>query len=56
MGFNVVYTTIRGSILMMNHLPSMAHAFALLVQEEKQREFKPNNQMFAESSSLITSS
>ncbi|KAH0710706.1 hypothetical protein KY284_012133 [Solanum tuberosum] len=56
MGLNVVYTTIRGSILMMNPLPSMAQAFALLIQEEKQREFKPNNQMFAESSSLIASS
>ncbi|XP_049355774.1 uncharacterized protein LOC125820389 [Solanum verrucosum] len=56
MGLNVVYTTIRGSILMMNPLPSMAQAFALLIQEEEQREFKPNNQMFAESSSLIASS
>ncbi|KAH0650551.1 hypothetical protein KY284_030463 [Solanum tuberosum] len=28
---------------MMNPLPSMDQAFALLVQEEKQREFKPNN-------------
>nr|XP_010315243.1 uncharacterized protein LOC104645417 [Solanum lycopersicum] len=52
MGLNVVYTTIRGSILMMNPLPSLAQAFALLVQEEKQREFKPNNQLFTESSSL----
>ncbi|XP_027771553.1 uncharacterized protein LOC107015230 isoform X2 [Solanum pennellii] len=52
MGLNVVYTTIRGSILMMNPLPSLAQAFALLVQEEKQREFKPNNQMFTENSSL----
>ncbi|XP_069147456.1 uncharacterized protein [Solanum lycopersicum] len=37
---------------MMNPLPSLAQAFALLVQEEKQREFKPNNQLFTESSSL----
>ncbi|KAH0766351.1 hypothetical protein KY285_002222 [Solanum tuberosum] len=52
MGLNEVYTIIRGNILMMNPLPSMAQAFALLIQEEKQREFKPNNQLFAESSSL----
>ncbi|KAH0775937.1 hypothetical protein KY290_007348 [Solanum tuberosum] len=57
MGLNLLYTTISGSILMMNPLPSMAQTFALLVQEEKQREFKPNNnQMFAESSSFIASS
>lgn len=43
---------IRGKILMMNLLPSMAQAFALLVQEEKQREFKLNNQMFTEGSSM----
>lgn len=36
-GLNEVDTTIRGNILMMNPLPSMAQAFALLVWEEKQR-------------------
>lgn len=36
----------------MNPLPSMAQAFALLVQEEKQREFKASSQMFAEASSM----
>ena len=58
MGLNEVYTDIRGSILsivMMNPLPSMAHGFALLVQEEKQREFKPHSHMFAEGSSLNSS-
>ena len=55
MGLNEVYTVIRGSILMMNPLPSMAHGFALLVQEEKQREFKTHSQMFAEGSSLNSS-
>nr|XP_016437721.1 PREDICTED: uncharacterized protein LOC107763743 [Nicotiana tabacum] len=52
MGLNEVYTTMRGSILMMKHLPSLAQAFPLLVQEEKQREFKPNNQLSLESTSL----
>ncbi|XP_009769799.1 uncharacterized protein [Nicotiana sylvestris] len=31
MGLNEVYTVVRGSILIMNHLSSMAHAFALLI-------------------------
>ncbi|XP_075091703.1 uncharacterized protein LOC142171890 [Nicotiana tabacum] len=45
MGLNEVYIVVRGSILMMNPLPSMAHVFALLIQEEKQREFRPRNQL-----------
>lgn len=56
MGFNEIYTMIRGNILMMNLLPSMAHTFALLVQEGKQREFKPSNSMFIKRSSVIASS
>ncbi|XP_047251616.1 uncharacterized protein LOC124886720 [Capsicum annuum] len=52
MGLNEVYTIIRGSLLMMNPLPSMGQAFALLVQEEKQREFKPIPHTLAESSPL----
>ncbi|KAH0632747.1 hypothetical protein KY284_035533 [Solanum tuberosum] len=55
MGLNEVYTIMRGSILMMTPLPSMGQAFALLVQEEKQREIKPHNQMFAETASLAAS-
>ena len=56
MGLNEVYKTIRGNILMMNQMPSVAQAFALLIQEEKQREFKTNNQFFAETSSLVATS
>ncbi|XP_019259440.1 PREDICTED: uncharacterized protein LOC109237572 [Nicotiana attenuata] len=52
MGLNEVYTIVRGSILMMKPLPSMAQAFSLLVQEEKQREFKPNNHLNLNSTSL----
>ncbi|KAH0635765.1 hypothetical protein KY289_035680 [Solanum tuberosum] len=55
MGLNEVYTIMRGSILMMTHLPSMGQASALLVKEEKQREIKPHNQMFAETASLAAS-
>ncbi|XP_019233911.1 PREDICTED: uncharacterized protein LOC109214451 [Nicotiana attenuata] len=52
MGLNEVYTIVRGSTLMMKPLPSMAQAFSLLIQEEKQREFKPNGQLSLDSTSL----
>nr|XP_009792263.1 PREDICTED: uncharacterized protein LOC104239346 [Nicotiana sylvestris]XP_016505706.1 PREDICTED: uncharacterized protein LOC107823541 [Nicotiana tabacum] len=42
----------KGSILMMNTLPSLAQAFVILIQEEKQREMKPNNQLMIDSSAL----
>ncbi|XP_015159452.1 uncharacterized protein [Solanum tuberosum] len=42
MGLNEVYTIVRGSILMMNPLPTMAQAFSILFQEERQREVKPH--------------
>ncbi|XP_019223764.1 PREDICTED: uncharacterized protein LOC109205502 [Nicotiana attenuata] len=51
-GLNEVYTIVRGSILMMNPLPTLAQAFSLLIQDEKQREIKPNNQMLFVSASL----
>ncbi|KAH0730842.1 hypothetical protein KY285_001753 [Solanum tuberosum] len=52
MGLNEVYTVIRGNILMINPLPSMAHAFSLLIHEEKQMKFRPANRMPMESTSL----
>ena len=52
MGLNEVYTVIRGNILMMNPLPSMGQAFSLLIQEEKQKEFKPIGRMSTNSVSL----
>ncbi|XP_019255056.1 PREDICTED: uncharacterized protein LOC109233632 [Nicotiana attenuata] len=52
MGLNEVYTVVRGSILMMNPLPSIAQAFSILIQEEKQREVRPINQLAMESASL----
>ncbi|XP_019234231.1 PREDICTED: uncharacterized protein LOC109214736 [Nicotiana attenuata] len=52
MGLNEVYTIVRGSILMMKPLPSLAQAFSLPIQKEKQREFRPNNQLNLESTSL----
>ncbi|XP_075091694.1 uncharacterized protein LOC142171882 [Nicotiana tabacum] len=52
MGLNGIYTVVRGSILMMNPQPTLAQVFSLLIQDEKQREIKPNNQIFLESTSL----
>ncbi|KAL3323729.1 hypothetical protein AABB24_038071 [Solanum stoloniferum] len=43
---------VMGSILMMNPLPTMAQAFSILVQEEKQREVKPPHRGHLDSTSL----
>ncbi|KAH0715709.1 hypothetical protein KY284_008614 [Solanum tuberosum] len=52
MGLNEIYTVIRGSILMMNPLPTMAQAFSLLVQDEHQREIRPSNHFNVEATAL----
>ncbi|KAH0642358.1 hypothetical protein KY290_033951 [Solanum tuberosum] len=52
MGLNDVYTVVRGNILMMNPLPTMAQAFSILVQKEKQREVKPSHRAHLDSTSL----
>nr|XP_016451307.1 PREDICTED: uncharacterized protein LOC107776009 [Nicotiana tabacum] len=55
MGLNEVYTVVRGSILMMNLLPSVAQAFSILIQEEKQREVRPSNHLMMETASMNVS-
>ncbi|KAH0730963.1 hypothetical protein KY289_002151 [Solanum tuberosum] len=55
MGLNELYTAIRGNILMMSVLPSMAQAFAILSQEERQKEVKPHNNIALESTPLSAS-
>ncbi|KAH0662237.1 hypothetical protein KY284_027168 [Solanum tuberosum] len=55
MGLNEMYTVVRGSILMMSTLPSMAQVFAILSQEERQREVRPHNHTVLESTSLNAS-
>ncbi|XP_015166093.1 uncharacterized protein [Solanum tuberosum] len=52
MGLNEIYTIVRGSILMMNPLPTMAQTFSIIVQEEKQREVKPQNRFNLDSTSF----
>ncbi|XP_070047351.1 uncharacterized protein [Nicotiana tomentosiformis] len=54
-GLNEVYIVVRGSILMMNPLPSIAQAFSILIQEEKQREVMPSNHLMMESASMNVS-
>ncbi|XP_074354925.1 uncharacterized protein LOC141693675 [Apium graveolens] len=43
MGFNEVYTGIRGQILMMQPLPTLSQAYSLLLQEENQRAAPVHN-------------
>ncbi|XP_019248718.1 PREDICTED: uncharacterized protein LOC109227985 [Nicotiana attenuata] len=38
MGLNEAYSGVKSSILMMDPLPSVHHAYSLLIQDEKQRE------------------
>jgi len=52
MGLNEMYNAIRCNILMINTLPSMAQSFAILSQDEKQREVKPYNHTDLDSTSL----
>ncbi|XP_049399769.1 uncharacterized protein LOC125863820 [Solanum stenotomum] len=55
MGFIEMYSVIRGNILMMTTLPTMAQAFSILSRKERQREVKPLNHMALESTSLNAS-
>ncbi|KAK4710621.1 hypothetical protein R3W88_005134 [Solanum pinnatisectum] len=55
MGLNEVYTAVRGIILMMNPLPALPQAFSLLVQDERQKELRPGNQLGTTSISLSAS-
>ncbi|KAH0683951.1 hypothetical protein KY290_022586 [Solanum tuberosum] len=52
MGLNEVYTVVRGSILIMNPLPTIAQGFSILIQEEKHREVKPRSHLTMEGTSL----
>lgn len=38
MGLNEAYSGVKSNILMMDLLPSVHHAYSLLIQDEKQRE------------------
>ena len=53
MGLNDSYYAPRGNILMIPPLPSIPNAYALLMQEEKQREVQNTPKFHGESSSFI---
>lgn len=53
MGLNDSYCTSRGNILKISPLPSISNAYALLVQEEKQREVQNTPKFPRESSSFV---
>ncbi|KAL3373470.1 hypothetical protein AABB24_005454 [Solanum stoloniferum] len=52
-GLNDSYCAARGNILMISHLPSTSNAYALLIQEEKQREMNMNPKFPGENSSFV---
>lgn len=52
MGLNESYTAVRGHILMMRPLPTVREAYALLVQEEKEREIGSGISYVPEASSM----
>ncbi|XP_035830652.1 uncharacterized protein LOC118479895 [Helianthus annuus] len=52
MGLNSTYDAIRGNILMMQPLPSISQAYALLIHDEKQKEIHPATQSFTEASAM----
>ncbi|KAK5838374.1 hypothetical protein PVK06_007103 [Gossypium arboreum] len=43
MGLNETYNAVRSQILLLNPLPSVNHAYSMLVQEESQRQHSPND-------------
>ncbi|KAH7670614.1 hypothetical protein IHE45_10G039400 [Dioscorea alata] len=52
MGLNERYMVVRGNILMLKPLPTVSQAYAILVQEEKQREVSSGNQFNLEAVSM----
>ncbi|XP_076882896.1 uncharacterized protein LOC143531495 [Bidens hawaiensis] len=52
MGLNSCYDSVRGNILMMQPMPSISQAYALLIQDENQREIHSPNQFLADSASM----
>ncbi|XP_076910198.1 uncharacterized protein LOC143567756 [Bidens hawaiensis] len=56
MGLNPCYESVRGNILMMQHLPSINQAYALLIQDEKQREIHSSVMFPSNSASMNVNS
>ncbi|XP_035829956.1 uncharacterized protein LOC110864935 [Helianthus annuus] len=56
MGLNSCYDTVRGNILMMQPLPTINQAYALVIQDEKQREIHAVSMFPSESASMNVNS
>ncbi|XP_076918297.1 uncharacterized protein LOC143578693 [Bidens hawaiensis] len=56
MGLNPCYESVRGNILMMQPLPSINQAYALLIQDEKQREIHSSVMFPSNSASMNVNS
>jgi hypothetical protein len=57
MGLNESFATIRGQILLLEHLPSVNKVFYLVIQEEKQQEISVKSHILnQESTALMTKS
>ncbi|VFQ83065.1 unnamed protein product [Cuscuta campestris] len=52
MGLNSAYNITRGNILLMRPLPTVAVAYSMLIQEEKQREIQTSSPFVPEHASL----
>ncbi|XP_022041112.1 uncharacterized protein LOC110943686 [Helianthus annuus] len=52
MGLNASYDSVQSNILMMKPIPSISTAYAILIQDEKQREIHSTNIFALESSSM----
>ena len=49
MGLNDTYTSVRGSLLMLDPLPSFGQTYSLLIQEERQRQVKNSGHFLGDS-------
>lgn len=56
MGLNETYSAVRSNILMIAPLPSVNHAYSLLMQDEKQKEVYVNPQFPGDSSYFLVGS
>ncbi|XP_019244311.1 PREDICTED: uncharacterized protein LOC109224181 [Nicotiana attenuata] len=54
MGLNEAYSGVKSSILMMDPLPSVHHAYSLLIQDEKQREIHVSVQHPSEAAFMVS--
>lgn len=43
MGLNETYNAVRSQILLMDHLPTVNHAYSMLMQEQSQRKHNSSN-------------